>query len=77
MLLFQHVLDFSHRQHFLNFLSQINIHCDASHYIVQLDCHLNYVDSQGENKCPTAEENGVSILHGNALAFVKVITIMI
>ena len=27
---------------------------------------------QGENKCPTAEENGVSILHGNALAFVKV-----
>ena len=27
---------------------------------------------QGENKCGTAEENGVSILHGNALAFVKV-----
>ena len=27
---------------------------------------------QGENKCPTAEQNGVSILHGNALAFVKV-----
>ena len=27
---------------------------------------------QGENKCPSAEENGVSILHGNALAFVKV-----
>merc|ERR1712242_64652 len=26
---------------------------------------------QGENKCGTAEENGVSILHGNALAFVK------
>ena len=28
---------------------------------------------QGENKCPSAEENGVSILHGNALAFVKVL----
>ena len=27
---------------------------------------------QGENKCKTAEENGVSILHGNALSFVKV-----
>ena len=27
---------------------------------------------QEENKCPGAEENGVSILHGNALAFVKV-----
>jgi hypothetical protein len=27
---------------------------------------------QGENKCPGALENGVSILHGNALAFVKV-----
>ena len=27
---------------------------------------------QGENKCITAEENGVSLLHGNALAFVKV-----
>ena len=27
---------------------------------------------QGENKCPSAEENGVSLLHGNALAFVKV-----
>ena len=29
--------------------------------------------AQEENKCPGAEENGVSILHGNALAFVKVI----
>ena len=27
---------------------------------------------QGLNKCHTAEENGVSILHGNALSFVKV-----
>ena len=27
---------------------------------------------QEENKCPGAKENGVSILHGNALAFVKV-----
>ena len=33
---------------------------------------MNLVPSQEENKCPGAEENGVSILHGNALAFVKV-----
>ena len=32
-----------------------------------------FVLSQEENKCPGAEENGVSILHGNALAFVKVL----
>ena len=31
-----------------------------------------FVLPQEENKCPGAEENGVSILHGNALAFVKV-----
>ena len=30
---------------------------------------------QGDNKCQTAEDNGVSILHGNALAFVKVMEI--
>ena len=47
-------------------------------------CSLNYENlknlifiiclfAQEENKCPGAEENGVSILHGNALAFVKVI----
>ena len=27
---------------------------------------------QGENKCASAADEGVSILHGNALAFVKV-----
>ena len=32
-----------------------------------------FVLPQEENKCPGAEENGVSILHGNALAFVKVL----
>ena len=31
-----------------------------------------FLPSQEENKCAGAEENGVSILHGNALAFVKV-----
>ena len=33
---------------------------------------MNPASPQEENKCPGAEENGVSILHGNALAFVKV-----
>ena len=27
--------------------------------------------SSGENQCPGAETNGVSIVHGNALAFVN------
>ena len=47
-------------------------------------CSLNYENlknliliiclfAQEENKCAGAEENGVSILHGNALAFIKVI----
>ncbi len=35
-------------------------------------CSVFYFILQGENKCPGAMENGVSILHGNALAFVKV-----
>jgi len=42
--------------------------------LYELPCEWNYrvwICSQGVNKCPGAEENGVSILHGNALAFVK------
>ena len=39
--------------------------------IYQLGVKMNSI-LQGENKCPSAKENGVSILHGNALAFVKV-----
>jgi len=42
--------------------------------LFELPCEWNYrvwQCSQGENKCITAEENGVSLLHGNALAFVK------
>jgi len=42
--------------------------------LFELPCEWNYrvwLCSQEENKCPGAEENGVSILHGNALAFVK------
>jgi len=42
--------------------------------LYELPCEWNYrvwQCSQGENKCDSAEENGVSILHGNALAFVK------
>jgi len=42
--------------------------------LYELPCEWNYrvwQCSQGDNKCQTAEDNGVSILHGNALAFVK------
>jgi len=42
--------------------------------LYELPCEWNYrvwQCSQGENKCSGAEQNGVSILHGNALAFVK------
>jgi len=42
--------------------------------LLELPCEWNYrvwLCSQDENKCPSAEQNGVSILHGNALAFVK------
>merc|ERR1711992_441127 len=42
--------------------------------LYELPCEWNYrvwQCSQGRNKCDTAEENGVSILHGNALSFVK------
>jgi len=42
--------------------------------LFELPCEWNYrvwLCSEEENKCPGAEENGVSILHGNALAFVK------
>ena len=40
--------------------------------IMMTVCENDSYILQGENKCPSAEENGVSILHGNALAFVKV-----
>ena len=59
----------------------ISIVCNLSPQNVEDDTHTreqllgvlkNDYIFQGENKCPTAEENGVSILHGNALAFVKV-----
>jgi len=43
--------------------------------LYELPCEWNYrvwlCSQQGGNKCPTAEENGVAVLHGNALAFVK------
>jgi len=42
--------------------------------LYELPCEWNYrafICSGGENKCPSAEHNGVAILHGNALAFVK------
>ncbi|XP_023334739.1 LARGE xylosyl- and glucuronyltransferase 2 [Eurytemora carolleeae] len=42
--------------------------------IYELPCHWNYrvwQCSQGENKCTSATDQGVSILHGNALTFVK------
>lgn len=42
--------------------------------LLELPCEWNYrvwLCSEGENKCPSAAENGVSVLHGNALAFVK------
>jgi len=42
--------------------------------LFELPCEWNYrvwLCSSGENKCPGAEENGVAVLHGNALAFVK------
>ena len=38
--------------------------------VINLQDNENYL--QGGNKCTGAEDNGVSILHGNALAFVKV-----
>jgi len=42
--------------------------------IFELPCQFNYrvwQCSQGSNQCLEAEDYGVSILHGNALAFVK------
>ena len=52
-----------------HFLALCSLKHDNSKNLIFLICLF----AQEENKCPGAEENGVSILHGNALAFVKVI----
>jgi hypothetical protein len=57
--LFKNKIKFSYESH-------LNI------FIIGTRCSVFYFILQGENKCPGAMENGVSILHGNALAFVKV-----
>ncbi|XP_071538508.1 glucoside xylosyltransferase 2-like [Panulirus ornatus] len=43
-------------------------------HLYELGCEWNYrifQCSQGSNKCPNAASNGISILHGNAMAFVN------
>ena len=47
--------------------------CSLKHENLENLIFIICLFAQEENKCPGAEENGVSILHGNALAFVKVI----
>ena len=54
----------------VNFLHLLTlIHVECSWKVVDL-CRV-WQCSQGENQCQAAAETGVSILHGNALAFVK------